>query len=97
MMPLMESNLERKLVVTSVEQNIWDDLRSNSAAALDRLELRPLLEPTVFLLHQMIVHSIKALHYNVFKQIILNDFGFSDIDHEVEFDAMFENEINEHG
>ncbi len=97
MMSLMESNLEHKLVVTSMGQNIWGTLRSNTATALDRLQLRPQLEPTVFLLHQMIVHSVKALHYNVFKQIILNDFGFSDIDHEIEFNAMFENEINEHG
>ncbi|MBX3630016.1 MAG: adenylate/guanylate cyclase domain-containing protein [Nitrosomonas sp.] len=97
MMPFVESDLEHKLVITSIGQNIWGTLRSNTATALDRLKLRPLLEPTVFLLHQMTVHAIKALHYNVFKQIILHDFGFSDIDHEIEFDAMFENEINEHG
>ncbi len=93
----MESDPEHKLVVTSMEQNIWGTLRRNTVTALDRLNLGPLLEPTVVLLHQMIVHSIKALHYSVFRQIILNDFGLSDIDHEIEFDAMFENEINEHG
>lgn len=93
----LKPDLEHNIVITSMTQNIWDDIRAKTALSLDRYKLGQLFEPTVFLLHQLIAGSIKALHYNVFKQNIQNDFGFADVAHEAEFNALFDSEINEHG
>lgn len=93
----IKADLEHNIVITSMTQSIWDDVRVRTAQSLDRYKLGQLFEPTVFLLHQLISSSIKALHYNVFKQNIQNDFGLADVAHEAEFKALFDSEISEHG
>lgn len=93
----IKPDLEHNIVITSMTQNIWDDIRVRTALSLDRYKLGQLFEPTVFLLHQLIANSIKALHYNVFKQSIQSDFDLVDIAHEAEFNALFDSEISEHG
>lgn len=91
------SDLDQKIVVTSLEQNIWSDIRSNAALSLERLKIGSLLEPTLFLFHQLIANSINALHYNVFKKIIQNDFGLDDVDDNTDYTTIYNSEINEHG
>ncbi len=97
MTPTRASDSEHNIVITSMTQNVWDDVRAATAISLERFKLGQLFEPTVFLLHQLVSGSIKALHYNVFKQNIQNDFGLEDVAHEAEFNALFNSEINEHG
>ena len=91
------SDLEPKIVVTSLEQNVWSDIKNNAALSLERLKIGSLLEPTLFLLQQLIANSINVLHYDVFKQIIQNDFGLEDVMNDADFKDIFNSEINEHG
>ncbi len=86
-----------KIAVTSLEQAVWDDIKAHVTLVLKRLGIEHLIEPTNFLIHQLIANMVNAMHYNVFKQTVQVDFGFEDIDNEPELNDLFNNELIEHG
>ena len=97
-MPPAKNNTASTIVITSLEQDIRDDVRAHTASSLAQLNISQLLEPTVFLLHQLITNTIELLHFNVFRQIIQSNFDLGDdINLESEFKAMYDSEISEHG
>ena len=85
------------LVVTSLEHGIWNELKAKIALSLSRLNLEPLYEPTIYLLHQLVINATQALHYNVFQRIVNDDFGISTTDNHSEFELLYKDELAEHG
>ncbi|MCB1986649.1 MAG: adenylate/guanylate cyclase domain-containing protein [Burkholderiales bacterium] len=72
-------------------------MKAQIVLSLNRLEMRQLVEPTFFLLHQMVANMVNAMHYSVFKQIVQVDFGFGVTDNETELKTLFNNELVDHG
>lgn len=85
------------IVITSLEQNVWDDIRAHLVRTLTRIELEQLNEPTFFLLHQLVANMVNTLHYNVFKQIVRTDFGLSDSNNDADLNVLFNSELADHG
>jgi adenylate cyclase len=85
-----------QIKVTSLEQDIWRELNTNTALSLGRLHIEQFYEPTIYILHQLISDAVNALHFSIFKQSVETDFGFSAINNE-ELDTLYKNEIIEHG
>lgn len=85
-----------KIKVTSLGQDIWHELTANTAQSLGRLHIEQYYEPTIYILHQLINDAVNALHFNIFKQSVETDFGFSAIDND-EVEKLYKNEITEHG
>ncbi len=94
---MAEPNSTHSIVITSLEQNVWDDIREHTALSLNRLHIEQLIEPTFFLLHQLVANMVNAMHHNVFKQVVQVDFGFGVIDNETDLIALFNSELAEHG
>ena len=92
-----ELKLTHKIVITSLEQNVWDDIRNHTEFSLNRLQIEQLIEPTFHLLHQLVADMVNAMHYNVFKQIVLVDFGLGVIENEADLSVLFNSELAEHG
>jgi len=92
-----DSSSATTIIVTSLEQNIWDDVRAHLVLSLSRLEIEQLTEPTFFLLYQLVEKMVNILHYDVFKRIVQVDFGLGEIDNGNELDALFHSELGEHG
>ena len=97
MVSAAKANSSHTIVITSLEQNVWDDMKAYTALSLNRLSLEQLIEPTYFLLHQMVANMVNAMHFKVFKQIVQVDFGFGVTDSETELKSLFKNELAEHG
>lgn len=98
MVATIESQSTDTVIVTSLEQNVWDDVRAQLTLSLNRLKIGQLEEPTFFLLYQLVEKMINMLHYDVFKQAVQLDFGIGDIDdYGTELDVLFQSELGEHG
>ncbi|SEN56830.1 Adenylate cyclase, class 3 [Nitrosomonas marina] len=92
-----ETHLTQHIIITSLEQNIWDDVKILLNRRLNRLRIEQLAEPTFFLLHQMVTNLINVLHYNVFRQVVRTDFGLGASNDETELKALFNSELADHG
>lgn len=83
--------------ITSLEKNIWSELEVNIALSLDRLRCIHLLDPVMIFLHRLITSMVKTMQYNIFQQIVENDFCLNVDANRNVFDELFENELTEHG
>ncbi|SER27777.1 Adenylate cyclase, class 3 [Nitrosomonas sp. Nm51] len=92
-----ETRSSQDIIITSLEKNVWDEMRTYLVNTLDRLELGQLNEPTFFLLHQLVVNMVNVLHYHVFKQIVQTDFGLNDSNNETDLNVLFNSELADHG
>ncbi|MCH9638995.1 MAG: adenylate/guanylate cyclase domain-containing protein [Betaproteobacteria bacterium] len=93
---VLKNSFSNQIKITSLGQDIWHELTANTARTLDRLHIEQYYEPTIYILHQLINDVVHALHYNIFKQSVETDFGFSSTSNE-EVEKLYKNEIAEHG
>lgn len=93
----VQKQADQTIVLSSLEENIEQELKANLALSLGRLQLTQLFEPTLLLLHQFIKNVVKTLHYTVFRQVVDTDFCISTSDSQQALDVLFKHEVAEHG
>ena len=76
----IQTQVVQTILVSSMEENIEQELKANLALSLGRLQLTQLFEPTLLLLHQFITNAVKTLHFTVFRQVVDTDFCISTSD-----------------
>lgn len=92
-----QSQLVPAILLTSLEQNISNKLKTNLALSLHRLQLMQLYEPTILLLNDFITNAIESLHYIVYKKIVDDEFCIDTAENHAAFDSLYKNELAEHG
>ncbi|GJL73534.1 MAG: hypothetical protein NMNS01_27330 [Nitrosomonas sp.] len=93
----VQTQVDQTILVSSLEENIEQELKANLALSLGRLQLTQLFEPTLLLLHQFITNTVKTLHYTVFRQVVDNDFCISTSDSNQALEILYKHEVAEHG
>ena len=93
----IQTQVVQTIQVTSMEENIEQELKANLALSLGRLQLTQLFEPTLLLLHQFITNAVKTLHYTVFRQVVDTDFCISTSDRHEALEILYKHELAEHG
>lgn len=93
----VQKGADQTILLSSLEENIEQELKANLALSLGRLQLTQLFEPTLLLLHQFITNVVKTLHYTVFRQVVDTDFCISTSDSQQALDILFKHEVAEHG
>ncbi len=92
-----QSQLAPAILLTSLEQNISNKLKTHLTLSLNRLQLTQLFEPTNLLLNDFIANAIKSMHYIVYKKIVENEFCIDTTENHAAFDNLYKNELAEHG
>lgn len=85
------------IVITSLEQNIWQELEQKITHSLAHFHCTRLLDSTVLLLHKLITNLIKAMHYHAFQQAIGRDLSLDITDKNSDFNELLQNELIVHG
>lgn len=85
------------IVITSLEQNIWQELEQKITHSLAHFHCTRLLDSTVLLLHKLITNLIKAMHYHAFQQAIGRDLSLDITDKNRDFNELLQNELIVHG
>jgi adenylate cyclase len=93
----IQTQVVQTILVSSMEENIEQELKANLALSLGRLQLTQLFEPTLLLLHQFITNAVKTLHYTVFRQVVDTDFCISTSDSHEALEILYKHELAEHG
>lgn len=92
-----QSQLAPAILLSSLEQNIGNKLKTNLTLSLNRLQLTQLYEPTILLLNEFIANVIRSMHYIVYKEIVDNEFCIDTTESYAAFDNLYKNELAEHG
>lgn len=85
------------ILLTSLEQNFGNKLKTNITLSLGRLQLTQLYEPTILLLNEFIANAIKSMHYIVYKKIVNEEFCMDTTENHAAFDNLYRSEMAEHG
>ena len=93
----IQTQVVQTILVSSMEENIEQELKANLALSLGRLQLTQLFEPTLLLLHQFITNAVKTLHFTVFRQVVDTDFCISTSDSQEALEILYKHELAEHG
>ncbi len=93
----VQTQAVQTILLSSLEENIEQELKANLALSLGRLQLTQLFEPTLLLLHQFITNVVKTLHYTVFRQVVDTDFCISTSDSHQALEVLYKHEVAEHG
>jgi len=93
----IQTQVVQTILVSSMEENIEQELKANLALSLGRLQLTQLFEPTLLLLHQFITNALKTLHFTVFRQVVDTDFCISTSDSHEALEILYKHELAEHG
>ena len=67
----VQTQAVQTILLSSLEENIEQELKANLALSLGRLQLTQLFEPTLLLLHQFITDTVKTLHFVSAHQIAI--------------------------
>ena len=93
----IQTQVVQTILVSSMEENIEQELKANLALSLGRLQLTQLFEPTLLLLHQFITNAVKTLHFTVFRQVVDTDFCISTSNSQEALEILYKHELAEHG
>lgn len=96
-MPPANSGQPQPLLVTSLEHGIWLGLHADLERSLRRLDLAHLSAPSMLLLHDFVDSAVRAMHRNVFLQLVEADFGMAMDGHEEGLEGLYQAEVTEHG
>lgn len=85
------------IIITSLEQNIWQELEQKIAYTLAYLHCSRLLDSTVLLLHKLITNLVKTMHRQAFQQAIGHDLNLDITGRNSDFNVLLQNELIMHG
>ncbi len=85
------------LLITSLEHSIWIGLNADLETSLKRLDLAHLSAPGMLILHDLIDCAVRAMHRNVFMQLVEADFGMGLEANEESLEVLYAAEVSEHG
>ncbi|WP_074926302.1 adenylate/guanylate cyclase domain-containing protein [Nitrosomonas eutropha] len=85
------------IIITSLEQNIWQELERKITCSLERLCCPRLLDSTVLLLHKLITNLVRTMHRHAFQQAIEGDLSLDIASRNSVFNELLQNELVMHG
>lgn len=85
------------IIITSLEQNIWQQLEQEIVRSLQRLHCSRLQDSTLLLLHKIITNLVKTMHRHAFQRAIEDDLNLDISDKDSIFTELLQNELSMHG
>ena len=94
-MPSTPHNVAFRL--TALEHGSWLAIQDGVRQALQQRQLDNLNAPTTLVVHDLLDGALRAMHRQVFGQIVETEFGLRAEEDAEHFDALFKTELSEHG
>lgn len=91
------TQIDFPIIITSLEQNIWQELEHKIAQPLAYLHCSRLLDSTILLLHKLITNLVKTMHRQAFQQAIEHDLNLDITSRNSDFNKLLQNELVMHG